>query len=164
MTIKWTPMEIQDMRFGIVKKGYDPEEVHGFLLSMAEQVEQLVSENEKLKQQIGYLKAEADNFRRREEILKETLLTAQKLAKEVKEQAEKEGEVIQKRAELQAEQMLSQAGERLAKIEQEIQSLKLLRSRLFKEFESLLDRMQTYLKELRGESDEEAPLAPFMHD
>ncbi len=46
MSIKWSPMEIQQMSFPVVKKGYDPEEIRSFLLSISEQVEYLIQRTE----------------------------------------------------------------------------------------------------------------------
>lgn len=147
MSFKWGPMEIQQMSFPVVKKGYDPEEVKAFLLSLSEQLEYLLKEREELKSQVQNLTQQVNEFMKREQILKDTLLTAQKMSKEIKEQAEREAELIIKEAELSAEKISQQALQKLNTMEQGLKELKFLRQRYILELEQMLERLENFLKE-----------------
>lgn len=147
MNIKWSPMEIQQMSFPVVKKGFDQEEVRAALLSLAEQAEFLIREREELKGQVSVLTEQVTEFIKRETILKETLLTAQKMSKEIKEQAEREADLTIKEAELQAEKMSQQALQRLNQLEQAIKELRFLRQRYLMDLEQTVARFGTFLQE-----------------
>lgn len=147
MSIKWSPMEIQQMTFPVVKKGFDQEEVRSALLSLAEQAEYLIREREELKGQVGILTEQVTEFMKREQILKETLLTAQKMSKEIKEQAEREADLTLKEAELQAEKISQQALQRLNGLDQAIKELKFLRQRYLMDLEQTIARFSQFLSE-----------------
>lgn len=147
MSFKWSPMEIQQMSFPLVKKGYGPEEVKAFLLSLSEQLEYLLKEREELKSQIQNLSSQVSEFMKREQILKETLLTAQKMSKDIKEQAEREAELTIKEAELSAEKISQQALQKLNSMEQGLKELKFLRGRYILDLEQMLERLGNFLKE-----------------
>jgi len=147
MSFKWSPMEIQQMSFPIVKKGFDPEEVKAFLLSLSEQLEYLLKEREDLKSQVQNLSQQVSEFMKREQILKDTLLTAQKMSKEIKEQAEREAELTIKEAELSAEKISQQALQKLNTMDQGLKELKFLRQRYILDLEQMLERLSNFLKE-----------------
>ncbi|MEJ5167314.1 MAG: DivIVA domain-containing protein [Thermoanaerobaculia bacterium] len=147
MSFKWSPMEIQQMSFPVVKKGFDPEEVKTFLLSLSEQLEYLLKEREDLKAQVQNLTQQVSEFMKREQILKDTLLTAQKMSKEIKEQAEREAELTIKEAELSAEKISQQALQKLNTMEQGLKELKFLRQRYILDLEQMLQRLENFLKE-----------------
>jgi cell division initiation protein len=147
MSIKWSPMEIQQMTFPIAKKGFDQEEVRSALLSLAEQAEHLMREREELKGQVAALTEQVTEFIKREQILKETLLTAQKMSKEIKEQAEREADLTLKEAELQAEKVSQQALQKLNALEQAIKELKFLRQRYLMDLEQTIARFTQFLNE-----------------
>ncbi len=147
MSFKWSPMEIQQMSFPVVKKGYDPEEIKAFLLSLSEQLEYLLKEREELKSKVQELTIQVSEFNKREQILKETLLTAQKVSKDIKEQAEREAELIIKEAELSAEKISQQALQKLNSLEQGLKELRFLRQRYLLDLEQTLERLQNFLKE-----------------
>lgn len=147
MSFKWSPMEIQQMGFPTVKKGFDPEEVKAFLLSLSEQLEYLLKEREDLKAQVQNLSQQVSEFMKREQILKDTLLTAQKMSKEIKEQAEREAELTIKEAELSAEKISQQALQKLNSMDQGLKELKFLRQRYILDLEQMLERLNNFLKE-----------------
>jgi cell division initiation protein len=86
-------------------------------------------------------------FIKRETILKETLLTAQKMSKEIRDQAEREADLTIKEAELQAEKMSQQALQRLNQLEQAIKELRFLRQRYLMDLEQTVARFGTFLQE-----------------
>src|SRR5262249_19869771 len=104
-----TPLEIQKQTFARKLKGFDPQEVRAYLQLMAEEVENLVRDVDRLSRENAMLREDLDDHNQRERILKDTLLSAQKVSEDVKSNARKEAELIVKDAELLSERLVSQA-------------------------------------------------------
>jgi cell division initiation protein len=77
--MKILPMDIQRQSFGTKFRGFDPEEVRGYLTIVAEEVAAIQGERDRLDHEIQSLKAALEEHRQREVILKNTLLTAQRV-------------------------------------------------------------------------------------
>ncbi len=125
--MKITPIDISGHRFGKRMRGYDQEEVRSFLNLVSAEFERLVIENNALKEELAQIKAGLADYKERERILKETLLTAQKLAEDIKEEARKEGSLIVKEAEIKGTQLLDQAVRKASQLEGVIQNLRVER-------------------------------------
>lgn len=120
MTSRLTAMDVEKQEFAAKMRGYDREEVRLFLRSVGEEIERLNLENGVLKEEIGHLRDRLEDFRARERTLQETLLTAQRMAAELKDRSEKEAELLVKEARLKAERSLECAQDQLEKIDAEI--------------------------------------------
>jgi len=140
-----TPLEIQKQTFSKKFKGYEPGEVHGYLNLVAEEIERLVKDVDRLSRENGMLREEMEEHSQRERILKDTLLSAQKVSEEVKANARKEGELIVKDAELLSERLVSQAMARVADLERAIQDLKMERRQARNKLTATLDTIQQLL-------------------
>src|SRR5262249_59462299 len=100
-----TPLEIESHEFKNKIRGYDPEEVKAFLGLVAAEFEKLVVANGKLQEEIAEVRERLGELRERERILKETMLTAQRLSQEMKDEAHKARDVIVKEGGIKAEQL-----------------------------------------------------------
>src|SRR4029077_11973407 len=109
-----TPLEIQKQTFARKLKGFDPNEVRAYLQMVAEEIESLLKDVDHLSRENVMLREDLDEHNQRERILKDTLLSAQKVSEEVKSNARKEAELIVKDAELLSERLVSQAMNRVA--------------------------------------------------
>ena len=135
-----TPLEIENHDFQKKMRGFDPEEVRTFLALVAEEFEKLVVGNGKLQEEIGGLREKLGELRDRERMLKETMLTAQRLSHEMKEEAQRTREVIIKEGELRAEQMMGHARQRVTDMESEILDLKMERETVQSGLRSMLEQ------------------------
>ena len=140
-----TPLEIQKQTFSKKFKGYEPAEVHGYLNLVAEEIERLVKDVDRLSRENAMLRDEMEEHSQRERILKDTLLSAQKVSEELKANARKEGELIVKDAELLSERLVSQAMARVADLERAIQDLKMERRQARNKLTATLDTIQQLL-------------------
>lgn len=104
--MKVTPLDLRQQRFQTVMRGYDRGEVQAFLLEAADDYENALRENDKLRQDVAKLDAVLGEHRGQERNLRNTLLTAQKLADEIKEHAQAEGALILREAEGRADMLL----------------------------------------------------------
>src|SRR2546421_10331735 len=95
-----TPLDIQQQRFRTRFGGaLDIVEDAAFLNAVGAEVERLIRENNELKDEQRVMKRLLDEHRAREEALKETMITAQRVTEEIKRAAEKEADIIIGRAE-----------------------------------------------------------------
>lgn len=119
-----SPRELTQREFGRKFRGLDEEEVHTFLEQVAEEMTRLLQENGERGGQIQRLEAEVRMHLDREESLRNTLVTAQKMTEEIKANAKREAELLMKETELKAERLLEAAHRKLAQVQAEIAELK----------------------------------------
>jgi cell division initiation protein len=156
-----TPLEIENHEFRTKFRGADPEEVKAFLSLIAGEFEKLVVSNGKLQDEISELRERLGELRERERILKETMLTAQRLSQEMKDQAHKAHDVIIKEAELKAEQAAARAQERVSKLEGDILDLKLERDAFETNLKNMIEQ-HLRLIDMRREEESVAARIRFM--
>src|ERR1700741_2121509 len=112
MTMKISPMDLQRQTFSPKLRGFDPAEVRTYLNIVAEEIAALQRERDGLEQEGQSLRGLVDEPRQRETILKNTLLTAQRLSEEIKDAARKQSESVIKEAEIQADRLIELAQSR----------------------------------------------------
>jgi cell division initiation protein len=100
------------------------------------------------------LRALVDEHRQRETILKNTLLTAQRLSEEIREVARKQSESVVKEAEIQADRLLELAQSRAQEVERGILDLRAHRSSLRTDVRALITRL-THILDLQEEAEVE---------
>jgi cell division initiation protein len=137
-----SPLDIQKQTFNRSFKGYNVNEVTAFLHMVAEEIEFLVREVDRLSRENGSMREDLHDHNQRERILKDTLLAAQQVSEEVKNNARKEAELIVKDAELLSERLVGQAMSRVADLERNIQDLKIERRAARNKLQGTLDTMQ----------------------
>lgn len=137
-----TPLEIQKQLFSRSIKGFNPDEVRGYLHLVAEEIERLLKELDRVSRENVMLREELDEHSQRERILKDTLLSAQKVSEDVKANAHKEAELIVKDAELLSDRLVAQAQSRVADLERAIQDLKMERRAARNKLQMTLDTLQ----------------------
>jgi cell division initiation protein len=147
-----TPLDIQKQTFARVLKGYNIDEVRGYLHLVAEEIEHLLHEVDRLGRDNASLREDLEEHTQRERILKDTLLSAQKVSEEVKANARKEAELIVKDAELLSERLIAQAMARVGDLERTILDLKIERRAARNKLRATLETMQ-HLVELDAEQE-----------
>jgi cell division initiation protein len=126
--MRLTPLDIQQKQFARQFRGVDGHEVKQFLELCADELEELVRETIALKEEVRAREAQLQETRDRERALQEALVSAQRLATEMKESARKEAEIIIAEAELQAEKIIKDAHNRRSEIIGELAELKSLKT------------------------------------
>lgn len=153
-----TPLEIQKQTFSRTIKGYHPDEVRAYLHLVAEEIERLVRDTDRLSRENAILREDLEDHSNRERILKDTLLSAQKVAEDLTANARKEAELIVKDAELLADRVVSQAMQRVGDIERAIQDLKIERRVARNKLQSTLETMQQMIVLDAEEEANEQPI------
>jgi cell division initiation protein len=119
-----TPLDITQKQFKKAFRGYDAEEVEGFLALVAVEFEGLVKEVMALREDNQRKAEEIADHKSRERALQETLVTAQRASQEIRDAARKEAEITIADAELQAEKIVQGAHARFLRIVDDINELK----------------------------------------
>jgi cell division initiation protein len=150
--MKISPMDIQRQTFARKFRGLDPEEVRTYLALVAEEVAALQHERDDLARQLQHIKVLLEEHRERETILKNTLLTAQKLSEDIRENARKQSESVVREAELQADRLIELAQSRAHEVERSILDLRSHRSAIRTDVRALISRL-THLLDLQEEAE-----------
>ena len=118
-----TPLDIQQMVFKVSFRGYDKEEVNRFLEELAQTVESLNRDHAVQREKIIFLEQQLAELKRTEATLSNTLLSAQSLAEDVKQNAHREADLVIKEAELKAGELIRQARVELTDTQRDLSSL-----------------------------------------
>lgn len=153
-----TPLEIQKQMFSRAFKGYDQDEVRAYLHLVAEEIERLLRDTDRLSRENAVLHEDLEDHSNRERILKDTLLSAQRVAEELTANAKKEAELIVKDAELLAERLVGQATQRIADLERAIGDLKIERRVARNKLQETLDMIQQLIALDAEQEANEEPL------
>ena len=143
--MKISPMDIQRQSFGRKVRGIDPDEVRAYLNIVAEEVATLQMERDRLHQEVQEVKSLLEEHRQRETILKNTLLMAQRVSEEIKENARKQSDSVIKEAEIQADRLVELAQNRAHEVERGILDLRAHRTALRTDVRALITRLTRIL-------------------
>lgn len=162
-----TPIDIQQQQFKTRPFGYDKGGVDRFLELVADELEGLIRQNQDLKEELARQRAGIEEMRGREQTLKETLLTTQRMTDDLKANARKEAQMLIVEAQLRAERIVRDAEERRIALIGEIQEAKRQKIRfetglrvLVESHLRLLDADVVALSGAVSESDREAAELP----
>src|SRR4029450_3792442 len=104
-----SPLDLRQQRFSNALRGFDKVEVTSFLMAVADDYEQALRETDRLRQEVARLEGMVGGHREQEKSLQSTLLTAQKLADDIRQNSERVAEEIRRRAEEKARRMIREA-------------------------------------------------------
>ena len=152
--MRLTPIDIRQQQFNVkMFRGFDPQEVDAFLEDVAEDYEAILRELALLREQVATHEERSRGVTDTEKTLKETLVTTQRLAEEMKEGARREGDLITREASLRGEKMLEEVRGEEARIRGDIQNLKRLRQELIEELRATVTRYQRLVATDEAERD-----------
>lgn len=121
------PLDLRQHRFKTVVRGFDKAEVVAMLTEAADDYEHALREMDRLRQDVSRLESLLSEHRERETSLRNTLLTAQRLADEIKDAAQNEAKLVVREAQGRADLLLQKAQVRLEEVERDINEMRLRR-------------------------------------
>lgn len=152
--MKITPQDILTQKFKVRVKGFDREEVKSFLIQISDFLEKETQEKERLKREIDKIRNNLANFEKREIVLRETMVTAQKYSNEIRLSTKKEAELVMKEAEIKADDIIKTAMDRHKDLREEIRSLKFKRKEIEDDLLKMLDSLKGLIESYRQEDEE----------
>lgn len=144
-----SPLDLRQQRFRKALRGFDRVEVTSFLAAVADDYEQALRETDRLRQDLMRMEAMLAEHREAEKNLKITLMAAQKLADDIKNQAEQEAGRIVNAAEERAQMLIDKAQLRVEDVQREIDGLKLKRKDAETSVESAIQALRNTLDFIR---------------
>ncbi|MCJ7797341.1 MAG: DivIVA domain-containing protein, partial [Thermoleophilia bacterium] len=151
--MKLTPLDIRHQEFRRAMRGYSEEQVDVFLDEVADEFERLFQDNIELRERIQLLDEQVTGYENLKETLNNTLVSAQQLADSTRANANKEGELILRDAELKARGIVGEANSEKQRVQQSLIQLRQVEEDFRFKFRSLLEAHINLLAE-DGASDE----------
>jgi len=131
-----TPLDVRKQEFRKAVRGFDCDEVRAFLSTLADEYETVLIDNKQIRELIMEQEDKIQEYQGMERNLRDTLMTAERVMKETRENASKKGDLIIKDAEMQAQRVLEECRLRTEELRREIVVLR-------KEKETYLARFKT---------------------
>ena len=149
--MKLTPLDLQQKTFRKARfGGVDEKDVRQYLEQVGSELEDMARKLNKQDEELRRREARINEFKDREQLLQQTLTTAQRLADEMKSNVRKEADIVLSDAELQAEKIIANAQGRRMQLIMEIDELKRARSSFLQQLASVVDMHRTLLDGIRG--------------
>ena len=138
--MKITSIDIQQQQFkGKMLGGLDPNDVDAFLQTVASEMENLVRENNELKEQQSRQSRDMLDMVEKEKDLRDTMLAAQRIIEDMKANAQKEASLIVSEAELKAERIVADSERQLGELKARIEDLRRQKIQFEMSLKALLD-------------------------
>ncbi|RIH83410.1 Septum site-determining protein DivIVA [Meiothermus luteus] len=134
-----TPLDIRYQEFRLGLRGYAVAEVREYLARVADAQTALIEENERLRNRIRELEAELSKAREGEAELKRAVVAAERIAREIKAQAEREAELIKRETEAERQAALQELIEQMKRIRTEIEQVRNERDLFISQFRAMLE-------------------------
>jgi cell division initiation protein len=150
-----SPLDLRQQRFRTAMRGFDKVEVTSFLAAVADDYEQALRETDRLRQDVVRLEALLTEHRDNEKNLKTTLMAAQKLADDIKANAEEDARRIIAAAEERSGMLLDKSQTRAEDVQREIDGLKLKRKDAETAVEATIQALRNTLEFIREQDARE---------
>jgi cell division initiation protein len=146
-----TPIDLRQRKFTAAMRGFDRQEVTSFLAEASVDFENTLRENDRLRQEVVRLKGLLAQFRELEGSLKSMLMSAQKVADDIHENATQESKRIVGAAEARAELAMQKAQTLVEAAQRDIDNLKLKRREVETSLEATISTLKTSLEFVRDQ-------------
>ena len=138
--MKITPLDIQQQQFKVKTfRGLDPDDVDAFLQTVAGEMENLIRDNNELKDQQARQNRDMLDIAEKEREMREILLSAQRVIEEMKANARKEADLIVSEAEIKGERIVIDAERQLGDLKARIEEVRRQKIQFEMSFKGLLD-------------------------
>ncbi len=132
-----TPLDVRKQEFRKAVRGFDCDEVRAFLSTLADEYETVLVDNKQIREMIMEQEDQIQEYQGMERNLRDTLMTAERVMKETRENASKEGDLIVKDAEMKSKRVLEECRMRTEELRREIMALRKEKETYLARFKSL---------------------------
>ncbi len=162
-----TPLDIRRYDFGSALRGYDKSRVDEFRDQAAAEVEYLLRQCNELENKAKGFHEQLRAFRERDKALNEALISAQQLRGDIREQADREAQLILREARAEGEKIIEQARSESRALQTEIETLTRTRRAFLAQLRMTVQRQLSEIDaaegsiypsvNAQGDSQEQAP-------
>lgn len=149
-----TPLDVRKQEFKRGMRGYDGDEVRAFLVTLADEYEAVLVDNKQLRERLVEQDEKLVEYRNLEQTLRDTLMTAEKLAQQARETARREGEVLLAEARQRVERVLGEGRERLNELRREALAVHREKEAYLGRFRSFAEAQILFVEQHRGDFKE----------
>lgn len=135
-----TPLDVRRYEFGTSLRGYDKARVDQFREQVADELERITRVNQEIDGKAKSFHEQLRSYRERDKALNEALVSAQELRAEIREQAEREGQLVLREARNEAERLLDQAAADVRRMQGELEQLERLKRTYLSTLRSFAER------------------------
>jgi cell division initiation protein len=161
--IDLTPLDVRKKKgdFRRVIRGYDPDSVDNFLDEVVARMEELVRENQGLAGKSSSMSEAIADYRDRERAMNEALVSAQQLREGMREQAQREADLVLREARAEGDRIISDAKRQVTFALEALRRVQGQRVRFLRLFRALVERQ---LSDIEQEEERTAALARLEAD
>lgn len=135
-----TPLDVRRYEFARKVRGYDPDRVDQFREQVADELERLTRLNQELEQKARGFHDQLKSFRERDKALNEALVSAQQLRAEMREQSERESQLLMREAQAESDRILGDAQANIRRVEDELAALERFRRNYLTQLRIFVER------------------------
>ena len=145
-----TPLDLRTQQFKTSIRGFDRRDVSEFVASLATRYDEVLREADRLRDDLGRSQALVEEHREQERNLRATLMTAQKLADEIRLTAEQESQRIIGEAQARAAALVQGTAPSLEVLEREVAALRARREQTTADMASAVAALRATLEEVKA--------------
>lgn len=159
-TFHLTPLDVRRYDFGKALRGYDPERVEQFRNQVAEELERLTRQTQELEAKAKGFHEQLRAFRERDKALNDALVSAQQLRGEIREQSEREAQLILREARGEGERILEGSRGEIRNLQAHIVELERARRNYLAQLRVMVERQLADLIAAEQAPGVSVPLTP----
>jgi cell division initiation protein len=144
-----TPLDIRKKTFATQRHGLSKTEVAEFVEEVAAEMEALRKERAQLTEKVESLAKRIEAYEKTEQLLKDTLVTAQKATNQLREEAKKEAQLVIDKAKLEGERIKRDAEQQIRNVGDELRALEAKRTTLSDEIAGIARTYLTMAERIR---------------
>ena len=156
-----TPLDVRRTDFPNALRGYEKTSVEQFRERVYEELERLTKVNQDLEQKAKNFHEQLRAFRERDKALNEALVAAQQLRAEIREQSEREAQLILREARAEGDRLVEGARADVRRLRDELDALERSRRAYIAQLRTMLDRQ---IAELDAAGQQAPPAMPSAED
>ena len=141
-----TPLDVRRFDFGSALRGYDKTRVDQFRDQVAEELERLARLAQDFESKAKGFHEQLRAFRERDKALNEALVSAQQLRAEIREQAEREGQLILREARVDGDRSVEDARAEVGRLQAEVDALERTRRSHLAQLRAMAQRQLTEIE------------------
>ncbi|MFO7654426.1 MAG: DivIVA domain-containing protein [Candidatus Krumholzibacteriia bacterium] len=141
-----TPLDVRKQEFRRSVRGFECDEVRAFLATVADEYEAVLVDNKQLRERILEQDHKIAEYHDMERALRDTLMTAERMLQEAKDNARRKGDLIVQEAALRAQQVLDRGRQRAEELRRELIGLHKEKESYLARFRSLAESQVQFIE------------------
>lgn len=141
-----TPLDVRKQEFRKSVRGFDCDEVRAFLSTLADEYEAVLVDNKVLRERVTEQDEKISEYKALERTLRDTLMTAERVMQETKDNATREGDLLIQEAHLKSRTILEECRTRTEELRREMIGLRKEKETYLARFKSLAEAQIQFIE------------------